>query len=442
MPNGTAAAATPSGSPTTAPRPGATPTPGTPAEILDSIPDPGSDSASAREIVRWREASRQQQSNATNWVNLGDALMQRSRELVDPHFGDYAELAYNEALRRDAKKASAMTGMSWVTGVRHQFDKSIEWAEKAIALTPQDPAPYGLIGDAQVENGDYDAAFQSYQKMLDIRPDMSSYSRGAHLLFLTGDTRKAIWLMNKAVQAGGPYGENTAWCRAQLAEMLWNTGALVPAEIVMKDALKNHLKNYHLLVMTGRLKESRGDVKGAIDCYERAIAVSPQHTALVALGDLYLTSGRQEEAERTYKKVELAHQHHQTHGNHDEYYMARFFADHDRQLDRAQTIVQSREPKSMVDMDTAAWVHFKAGNLAEAKKWIEAALKKGAPDAARHYHAGLIFAASKDRVAAQKHLYQALSMNSRFDAIHAERAAAALKELGGQSAETTKTARK
>ena len=27
--------------------------------------------------------------------------------------------------------------------------------------------------------------------LLDIRPDLASYSRGAHLLFLTGDTRKA-----------------------------------------------------------------------------------------------------------------------------------------------------------------------------------------------------------------------------------------------------------
>ena len=40
---------------------------------------------------------------------------------------------------------------------------------------------YGLLGDAAVEMGDYEAAFKHYQKMLDIRPDLSSYSRGAHL---------------------------------------------------------------------------------------------------------------------------------------------------------------------------------------------------------------------------------------------------------------------
>ena len=43
------------------------------------------------------------------------------------------------------------------------------------------------LGYAAVEMGDYEAAFTHYQRMLDIRPDLASYARGAHLLFLTGD---------------------------------------------------------------------------------------------------------------------------------------------------------------------------------------------------------------------------------------------------------------
>ena len=66
----------------------------------------------------------------------------------------------------------------------------------------------------------------SYQQMLDIRPDISSYSRGAHLLWLTGDKRKATWLMYKAILTGAPYAENTAWCQTQLALILFNSGAI------------------------------------------------------------------------------------------------------------------------------------------------------------------------------------------------------------------------
>ncbi len=124
---------------------------------------------------------------------------------------------YQRALDLKPNNVPRLNGMAWVNGGRHEFEKSIEWANKAIAISPKDNDAYGLIGDADVEMGNYDAAYTHYQQMLDIRPDTSSYSRGAHLIWLMGDKRKAMWLMAKAIKAGGPYAENTAWCRAQLA---------------------------------------------------------------------------------------------------------------------------------------------------------------------------------------------------------------------------------
>ena len=47
-----------------------------------------------------------------------------------------------------------------------------------------------MIGDADQEIGDYDAAYAHYQAMLNLRPDLASYSRGGHLLWLTGDSAK------------------------------------------------------------------------------------------------------------------------------------------------------------------------------------------------------------------------------------------------------------
>jgi tetratricopeptide (TPR) repeat protein len=416
-----------------------TPTPMTPKAMLDSIPvpDPGTETAVAKEVTKWRDAARKEPTKPALWVNLGDALMQRQRELVDPHYYDWARQSYEQALQLDPKRAPALSGMAWVTGGLHQFDDSIAWAQKAIAVKSGDPAPYGLIGDAQVELGDYDGALQSYQKMLDIRPDIASYSRGAHLLFLTGDIRKAIWLMDKAVKAGAPYGENTAWCRAQLAEMLWSIGAILPAESVCKEAMKTAPNNYHVLTMMGRIKEARHDIPGAMECYQKAIAVSPQHAALVALGDLYLATGKKEEAEKQFRLVELAHQHHQTHGNHDELYLARFYADHDRNIPRALEIVDKRratkgEPKGMADADTCAWVYFKAGKQDEAKRYIDLALAKNAPDAARLFHAGMIYAKAGEDLKAQKFLFRALELNPSFNAIQAKVAESVIKEIGSR----------
>ena len=76
------------------------------------------------------------------------------------------------------------------------------------------PAALGILGDGAVELGDYEKAFDQYQKMMDARPHLSSWSRGAHLLWLTGNRSKAMWLMERAIKAGAPFAENTAWCCA------------------------------------------------------------------------------------------------------------------------------------------------------------------------------------------------------------------------------------
>ena len=57
---------------------------------------------------------------------------------------------------------------------------------------PSGPLPfnadvYGLLGDAQLELGRYRAAFASFQRMVDTRPDLVSYGRVSYALELRGN---------------------------------------------------------------------------------------------------------------------------------------------------------------------------------------------------------------------------------------------------------------
>ena len=54
------------------------------------------------------------------------------------------------------------------------------------------PLDYGLLGDAVLEQGSLDEAAIAYQCMVDLRPDLQSYSRVAHLRWLKGDVDGAI----------------------------------------------------------------------------------------------------------------------------------------------------------------------------------------------------------------------------------------------------------
>ena len=47
-------------------------------------------------------------------------------------------------------------------------------------------------------------ATDAYQRMIDLRPDLHSYARGAHIRWLKGDLTGAVELMELAVSASSP----------------------------------------------------------------------------------------------------------------------------------------------------------------------------------------------------------------------------------------------
>jgi tetratricopeptide (TPR) repeat protein len=391
------------------------------------------DPAIDREIERWTTRTRLNGRDADAWLRLADHLMQGARQTGNASFYTRAEAAYQRALALEPDNSHAMTGMAWVCGGRHEFEQSIAWANRALALNPEDDAAHGLIGDAAVEMGDYAAAGRHYQRMLDLRPGLSSYSRAAHLLHLTGDTMRATLLMRKAIEAGSPHAENTAWCRAELALMYWRTGALMPAEQLLIEGLRQAPDNLHLHLAMARVQAGRGRHDAAIEHYRKAQAISPRPDAAAALGDLYTLTGKQEEARREYARVEELHNSQHEHGGaHDHGFLARFYADQGRNLPHALRLAEEeyRRNPSVHAADTLAWCYYKNDRYEEAREAIRKALAHRTPEAAFHFHAGMIYAALKDRRTAQLNFQRALSLNPGFSPKDAPVAVKTLADLG------------
>lgn len=408
----------------------------TPVDVLDAIPRPTGTSATDLSIIKWTAKARANRGDARALVNLGDSLMQHVRESADTTYYGHAEKLYQKALALQPRNGEAITGLAWVSSGRHQFDRSIEWAQQAIAIDPRNPAAFGLIGDAAVEQGDYAAAFKNYQKMLDLRPDISSYSRGAHLLHISGRFMQAGWLMRKAIDSGAASGENTAWCRAQLALIYFSDGNIPAAEMVLADGLTKTPHNRHLLAAMGKVKAARKQFPIAITFYQKAIAIAPEHDTLIALGDLYAVTGQKAEAEKQYAQVEALHRrsHKASDTTHD-FPMAQFYADHDRNLVEALRLAEARKlTKNVFEQDTLAWCYYKNNQIEPAKAAIRRALRQKTSDTRILFHAGMIYAAANDPVNAQKYLYRAISLNPNFSPILAPIATDMLKKLSHQTA--------
>ncbi len=413
------------------PRAAAPPVPLTANQILAGIPAPGEKSAASRAVGTVLAKVRAKEQDAALWVDLGDALAQLLRDTADESLYDHAAAAYQFALRLQPSSVDAMIGLAWVSGGRHLFAESREWANRALTIDAGNAAANGILGDADVELGDYDSAYQHYQEMMNRKPDLSSWSRGAHLLELTGDVKKGMWLMEKAIKAGAPFAENTAWCRAGLALMLFNQGAYPSAAEVLAPPLKAGSKNTHVLLAAGRIAAAREDFPAAESYFRTVLEARPNHDALVALGDLCAVAGKHEGAEIYYAQVEALEKAQFSRAGHSHMAMAKFYADHDRNLIEALRMAEARKlTRNVHEADTLAWVYYKNGDQPRAIEAIKRALGQKTQDAEIHFHAGMIAAKFGDRVSAQNHLQQALNLNPHFSILQAPVAVATLAQLG------------
>ena len=161
-------------------------------------------------IWDYQQRVRQNPDDVQSYAVLGAAYMQKVRDTGDPSFYAKAQSVLNEALKRDPQNVEALIGAGTLANARHQFREALQLGEQAKAINPTVPRIYGVIADAQTELGLYDDAVQTLQTMIDMRPDLSSYSRISYARELHGDLAGAVEAMQAAVTAGGPATENSA----------------------------------------------------------------------------------------------------------------------------------------------------------------------------------------------------------------------------------------
>jgi tetratricopeptide (TPR) repeat protein len=277
----------------------------------------------------------------------------------------------------------------------------------------------------------YDQAVQTLQTMIDMRPDLSSYSRVSYARELHGDLEGAIEAMQEAVTAGGPATENSAWVRVQLGNLYFAQGDLAQAEQEYQRTLTILPDYVYAQAGLGRVRAAQGHIDEAIGLYQQAIARMPLPEFVIALGEAEQAAGRAGEAAKQYELVRAMQQLFKAHGVDTDLELALFDADHGQ--DPAGTLalaraVYARRP-SVKAADTLAWALFKAGQPAEARRYADQALRLGTHDALMLYHAGVIAQAAGDTAAARDFLTRALSLNQHFSPLYAPLAQQALTQL-------------
>jgi tetratricopeptide (TPR) repeat protein len=371
--------------------------------------------------------------DAGSLTQLGFAYLQKAREAGDPVYYGKADGVLQKALAAQPQDAQALTGMSSVALARHDFPGALNWGQQALSAAPGGPDSYAAVGDAYIELGRYDEAVDAFQKMVNLRPDLASYSRVSYARELHGDVAGGIQAMQLAVEAGGPLRENAAWVRYQLGNLYFNSGDLTAAAQQYDRSLLAFPGFVHALAGQAKVAAARGDFSGAAGLYQQVTVRYPIPDYVAGYGDVLAAAGQPEQAQRQYDLVGAIDQLYAANGVNTDLQTALFFSDHNRQLDEALTQARAlyqRQPGSISAADALAWSLYKNGQYPEAAAHSQEALRLGTQDAALFFHAGMIAKAQGEDVQAQGYLAKALAINPHFSVLNAPIAAQALAELG------------
>jgi tetratricopeptide (TPR) repeat protein len=275
----------------------------------------------------------------------------------------------------------------------HQFATAKETAAQAMQLNPNSAQIYGALVDANVELGNYAEAVKMAEKMMEIRPDLISYSRASYLREIHGDPKGAIEAMNLAVQSGYAGYENLAWTRNTLGEIHETYGDLTSAEIQYKTTLEERPGYPFAIAGLASVEKKKGNIADAEKLLHEACAIIPEVSFYADLAYIYKETGRKELADKTAQEVlaMMADDEAKGHVMNLEYaklYM-NLMEDYDKALEYVKKELDVR-PMNIDVNKVAAEIYYKKGDMANAQEHLAIALSTGSKNPELMMVAGLI----------------------------------------------------
>lgn len=351
---------------------------------------------------------------------IAASYIKQARRTGDFSLNTKAETAVNKALELDATDIQARKLAASLQLTFHRFETALELGTKLREEFPNDAFVYGVLTDANAELGNYDTAVKAVQKMVDLKPNASSYARVAHIRSLYGDTEGAVEAMKTAARTADPQdAEEQSWCLVQLGDEFRKNGKYAEAEKVYDEALSILPDFYLALAGKGKVRAMQGDLEAGAKFLTESQNRVPNVETVIALGDIYLVQGNTEKARQQYDLVEVIEQRLGVAG--DQKRLALMWADQNIKLDEALAIAEREYSvrKDIYTADVYAWCLYRKGRFAEAKTAIAHAMSLKTKDARILYHAGMIEKGlGKNREAARL-LKAALELDPKFDLIQA-----------------------
>ncbi|MDP2030810.1 MAG: tetratricopeptide repeat protein [Thiobacillus sp.] len=362
-------------------------------------------------ISQARQAIATSPQSADAYAALGLALARRARETADTNYYRQAEGAVAKSLELTPDNREARRVRVWIKLGRHAFAEALAEAQALNRSAPDDLLIYAYLVDANVELGNYAAAEEAAQWLLDMRPgNLAGLTRAAYLRELFGDVDGALELMAMALTRTPPAEvEDQAWIITQMAHLELMRGRPAQAEQLAGEALARFPDYHYALQTLGRIQSAQGRHREAARTFERHVALTPHPENTFELARALKQAGRSREAKAAFAEFENKARAEMGGVDNANRELVLFYADHVGKPDEALRIarLEFAQRHDAFTRDVYAWALHVNGKHQEAWREMTEALSVGIREAYMLERAAAIARAAGDHRAARKYIDQA-----------------------------------
>ena len=373
-------------------------------------------SPAERSIAEARKLIEKKPTQYAGYNQLAVALSRRARETSDVNFYAQAEDALKKSLELAPQNFEAEKIRIWLLLGRHEFAAAREAATALNKRVPDDVLVYGFLTDANAELGNYKAAENAAQWMLNLRPgNLPALTRAAYLRELFGDADGAYELMYMALQATPPTErEDVAWVLTQMAHLRLIAGKTQDAETLLNQALGKFSGYHYALANLAKVRISQKRYDEAVSLLEQRYKAAAHAENLYDLAEALELAGRTAEAQRAFAEFETKSLAESVRADNSNRELIFYYADHAHQPVKALDVARREYARrhDVYTLDAYAWALHVNGDDSEARRQIETALGVGIRDAKIFRHAGEVALKLGDKAAAERYLNESASLNA------------------------------
>lgn len=368
---------------------------------------------------------------------LAKTFMNEGRATGDfTYYNQSAFQLIEGVLQREPNNFEAVCLKSMVYLSQHHFAEGKTIAEQARAMNPYNSFVYGLLVDANVEQGDYQQAVTLCDKMVNIRPDIRSYSRVSYLRELYGDVPSALDAIRQAIAAGMPGQEDTEWARMVQAHLYEDSNMPEKAKEIYQLALEERPDYPFALAGLGRIAVFNKQYPQAIQYYEKAVSVMNDANMYAELAEAYRLNGQTEKGDNILRVLIEALNADKLSAN------SNSKISHNADLELASLYLKAgnpqqalafaeaeykRRPDNLDACETMAWALFQNGRTTEAAALVPVMLRTNSQKPERLVKAGIISIKNGDQEKGKKLISNGLSLKPYLDTQLASLAQTALQ---------------